>query len=142
MITCVPDPQYRLQENIVGTRSRVFFDPLNANRTMITGVLDIPNVGQESCQPITVYVRVRQHTLILDHCHFILCCLQNDLTPDQADPMSFTFSLVQFERSQSPVDTNFQPDNLVTMPVIESSPFTTTVCVYVILPCSCEACSH
>ena len=72
MIICVPDPQYRLQENIVGTRSRVFFDPLDVNITMITGVLDIPNVGQESCQPITVYVRVRQHTLILDHCFFTL----------------------------------------------------------------------
>ena len=83
------------------------------------------------CQPITVYVRVRQHTLILDHCHFIYC-LQSDLTPDQADPMSFTFSLIPFERSQTPVDTNFQPDNLVTIPVIESSPFTTTVCEHAV----------
>ena len=44
-------------------------------------------------------------------------------------PMSFTFSLLQFERSQSPVDTNFQPDDLVTLPVIKSSPYTATVCV-------------
>ena len=126
MIICVSDPQYRLQENIVGPRSRVFFNPLDVNSSITTGVFNIPNVGQELCRPITVYVRVRQHSLILDHCHFI-CCLQSDLTPDQADPMSFTFSLLPFERSQSPVDTNFQPDNLVTMPVIDASPFTTTV---------------
>ena len=43
--------------------------------------------------------------------------------------VAFTFSLLQFERSQSPVDTNFQPDDLVTLPVIKSSPYTATVCV-------------
>ena len=38
-------------------------------------------------------------------------------------------SLLQclFERSQSPVDTNFQPDDLVTLPVIQSLPTEGTV---------------
>ena len=124
-----PDPKFRLQENIVGTRSRVFFDPLNNINNVITDTFNISSAGQEVCKEIAVYVRVRQHTMILDHCHFI-CCLQSDITPDQVAPMSFTFSLLPFERSQSPVDTNFQPDDLVTLPVIKSSPYTTTVCVH------------
>ena len=123
-----PDPEFRLQENIVGTRSRVFFDPLDITSNVKTGTFNISSADQVACKPITVYVRVRQHTMILDHCHFI-CCLQSDLTPDQADPMSFTFSLLPFDRSQSPVDTNFQPDDLVTLPVIMSSPANAIVCV-------------
>ena len=123
-----PDPEFRLQENIVGTRSRVFFDSLNNSSNVKTAIFNIPSAGQETCKEITVYVRVRQHTMILDHCHFI-CCLQSDITPDQADPMSFTFSLLPFDRSQSPVDTNFQPDDLVTLPVIMSSPANAIVCV-------------
>lgn len=48
--------------------------------------------------------------------------LKNDLTPSQTlDPVSFIFELHPFERSQTPVDTNFQPDNLVLLPVIRSS---------------------
>ena len=67
-----PDPEFRLQENIVGTKSRVLFDPLDINSNVKTGTFNIPSADQEACKEITVYVRVRQHTMILDHCHLYL----------------------------------------------------------------------
>ena len=57
-----PDPEFRLQENIVGTRSRVFFNLLDINSNVKAGTFTFPSAGQETCKQITVYVRVRQHT--------------------------------------------------------------------------------